>query len=221
MGVPPPPGSTCGPVGASELASRFGSMEATAEIETEHAATVLGTIRLDHLPKTNLAELGPPRESASCKTAFAVTSPACRAAGSGRSIAPGMLKRPGASEGSAARRGPPRCALRPRKSRRGHRSRWAWWIRGPWRSRRTSPSSDDRTAARSWGGAPSAIARTSCRSCVPIVRTLSTARGGDEGDEEDQFVRELPANCRGPSPVAASSRCSAPARERSAACHEY
>jgi hypothetical protein len=80
MGVPPPPGSTCDPVGASELASRLGAVEATAEVETEHAAAVLGTIRLDHLPKTNLAELGRPKESASCKTAFAMTSPTCRAA---------------------------------------------------------------------------------------------------------------------------------------------
>jgi hypothetical protein len=87
MGVPPPPGSTCGPIGTPELASRLGLVEAPAKVETQHAAAVLGTIRLDHLPKTNLAELGRPRESASCKTAFAVTSPACRAAGSDGSIA--------------------------------------------------------------------------------------------------------------------------------------
>jgi hypothetical protein len=212
MGVPPPPGSTCGPVGASELASRLGSVEATTEVETEHAATVLGTIRLDHLPKTNLAELGRPRESASCKTAFAVTSPRCRAAGRGGPIEAGILKRPGASAGSAARRGPPRCALRPRRSQRVHRSRWAWWIRGPWRSRCTPPSNDRRTVARSWGDAPSAMAGTSCRRSVRMVPTLTTARGGDAEVEEDQFVRELPANCRGPSPVAASSRGSAPVR---------
>jgi hypothetical protein len=212
MGVPPPPSSTCGPVGSSELASRLGSVEATAEVETEHAAAVLGTIRLDHFPKTNLAELGRPRGNANCKTAFAVTSLTCRAGGWGGPIEAGILKRPGASAGSAARRGPPRCALRPRRSRRVHRSRWAWWIRGPWRSRRTPPSNDRPTVARSWGDAPFAIAATSCRRSVRMVPTLTTARGGDEEVEEDQFVRELPANYRGPPPVAASSRGSAPVR---------
>src|ERR1700733_8155362 len=101
MGVPPPPGSTCGPIGASDLASRLGPVEAPAEVETQHAATVLGTIPLDHLPKTNLAELGRPRESTSCKTAFAVSSPACRAAGSDGLWRAGLLKGPAASEGSA------------------------------------------------------------------------------------------------------------------------
>jgi hypothetical protein len=45
MGVPPPPGSACGPVGASELASRFGLVGAPAEVEAQHAATVQGICR--------------------------------------------------------------------------------------------------------------------------------------------------------------------------------
>jgi hypothetical protein len=40
-GVPPPPGSTGGPLGPHGLARRFGSMEAQAEVKTEHSATVL------------------------------------------------------------------------------------------------------------------------------------------------------------------------------------
>jgi hypothetical protein len=162
VGVPPPPGSTRGPTGASELTSRFGSVEAPAEVEAQHAATVLGTIRLGHLAKPNLVDLGQPRGSASCKTASAASSPACRRAGSDESIAVRFLRRPGASEGFDARRGFPRCALRPRRSRRHRRCPLVWWIRGPLRSRRRPPSNDRLTVARSSGDAPSAIARSSC-----------------------------------------------------------
>jgi hypothetical protein len=162
MGVPPPPGSTCSPPGASELTSCFGSVETPAEVEAQHAATVLGTIGLGHLPKTILVDLGQPRGNASCKTAFAASSPACRRAGSDGSVAAGFLMPPGASEGFAARRGSPRCALRPRGSRRDHRCLSVWWIRGPSHSRRTPPSNDRLTVARSSGGAPSSIARASC-----------------------------------------------------------
>jgi hypothetical protein len=161
MGIPPPPGSTCGPTGAGVLASCFGSMEASAEVEAQHAATVLGTIRLGHRSKTNLVELEQPRGNASCKTAFAASSPACRRAASDGSIIRSLM-RPGASGGFAARRGSPRCAPWPRRSRRDRRCRSLWWIRGPSRSRRTPPSNDRPTAARSSEGAPSSIARSSC-----------------------------------------------------------
>jgi hypothetical protein len=47
MGVPPPPGSTCGPTGPSELASCFGSVEAPAEVEAQHA---VGRVRTGPSP---------------------------------------------------------------------------------------------------------------------------------------------------------------------------
>jgi hypothetical protein len=166
MGVPPPPGSARGPVGSPRLASCFRPVEPPAKVKAQHAPAVLRALRLDHLAKTNPAQLAWPRKSTTCKTAFAVTSLACRATGSDPFDRRRVLKRPVACGEFAARHGPPRFAQPPRTSRPDLGCRRAWLIHAPWRNRRRPPSNDHLIAARSSGDAPSASLAASLRGTV-------------------------------------------------------
>jgi hypothetical protein len=203
VGVPPPPGSTRRPVGSSGFASGLGLVEAPTEVEAQHSAAVLRAFRLDHLTKTNSAGRDRPRANTSCWIAFAMSSPLCRAACGRFENGPELLTRPAASEESVAPHGSPKCALQPRRSRRGRQCRSPWWSPAPSRSRHTPPSNDHRTVARSWGDAPSALPDLLRR--TPGELTLTTAPGAGERFGEALFVRERPANCRECLP-----RCSPP-----------
>jgi hypothetical protein len=201
VGVPPPPGSTRRAVGSSGFAARLGLVEAPTEVEAQHAATVLRAVRLDHLREANPVGWDRPRAEANCWTAFALSSPPCRA--------------------TYERAERARNSLRPTSHLRNASLHMTLPDALGSLEGVDGVANTDRPGGAPFSGAivtshhPTTIGplhdfrvmhlphcQTSCAE-PPVRLTLTTARRAGERFREVLLVRERHANCRNASPVAA------------------